>query len=435
MARKGSLTDRKLQSLAHRPAEAGKTYDVPDVEVRGLHVRVMPSGHRSFVLVSRFPGAKNPTRRSIGAYGPVSLEAARQKARDWLKLIGQGIDPAIHEERQRQVELQRQENTFAAVAEAFIADKLPAERKGREVERDIRRQFLPRWAAKPVTDITDLDVLAVINSKKKTAPAQARNLLGHASRLFAWAIDQRVYGLTTSPCHNLRPTKIIGEKRAGQRTLTDDELFALWRTAKRMGYPHGSVYQILMLTALRLNEAADASWLEFDLKNRLWIVPAERMKAKNSKPRPHAVPITDNLLAILQDLPRFKKGSHLFSTTFGEKAIWLGDKIKKKADARMLRTLRALARRRGDDPAKVELAPWKNHDIRRTVRSRLSRLKVAEEAREAVLAHVRPGIKGVYDAHDYLDEKRDALEQWAARLRSIVEPPPSENVIPMRSRA
>ena len=51
-----------------------------------------------------------------------------------------------------------------------------------------------------------------------------------------------------------------------------------------------------------------------------------------------------------------------------------------------------------------------NHDIRRTVRSRLSRLKVTEEAREAVLAHARPGIKGVYDLHDYLDEKREALE-------------------------
>jgi hypothetical protein len=98
----------------------------------------------------------------------------------------------------------------------------------------------------------------------------------------------------------------------------------------------------------------------------------------------------------------------------------------------MLRTLRALARRRGDDPKKVTLQPWKNHDIRRTVRSHLSRLKVAEEVREAVLAHVRPGIKGVYDLHDYLDEKREALSLWATRLKSIVEPPPS-NVIALRA--
>ena len=82
----------------------------------------------------------------------------------------------------------------------------------------------------------------------------------------------------------------------------------------------------------------------------------------------------------------------------------------------------------------MELPHWTNHDIRRTVRSRLSRLKIAEEAREAVLAHVRPGIKGVYDKHDYLDEKREALELWAARLRSIVSPAPA-NVVPLKTRA
>jgi hypothetical protein len=100
----------------------------------------------------------------------------------------------------------------------------------------------------------------------------------------------------------------------------------------------------------------------------------------------------------------------------------------------MLLTLRALAKQRGEDPQAVEWVHFVNHDIRRTVRSQLSRLKVTEEAREAVLAHARPGIKGTYDLHDYLDEKREALELWAARLRSIVEPTPS-NVIALRANA
>jgi hypothetical protein len=78
----------------------------------------------------------------------------------------------------------------------------------------------------------------------------------------------------------------------------------------------------------------------------------------------------------------------------------------------------------------VTLAPWTNHDIRRSVRSQLSRLKVTEEAREAVLGHVRPGIKRVYDLHDYLLEKREALEAWGARLRTILEPLPAKVVTP-----
>jgi integrase len=376
------------------------------------------------MLVARYPGSRNPTRRAMGVYGALTLDGARQKARDWLDLIQRGRDPKDEEERQRASEQRRRSNNFAAVAEDFIAEKLPNERKGKEVERDIRRDLIPAWGKRPLVEVTDLDILRVINGKKKTAPAQARNLLGIAKRLFSWAVEQRCYGLTSSPAEILKPTKIIGEKATGYRILSGDELFALWRSAGRMAYPHGPVYRLLLLTALRLNEAADASWSEFDLSTKCWTIPATRMKGRKGKARPHVVPLTTDMLAVLDALPRFKKGESLFSTTFGASPVWMSDKIKKRLDRRMLRTLRALARRRGDDPAKVKLDRWTNHDIRRTVRSGLSRLKIAEEAREAVLAHVRAGIKGTYDHYDYLDEKREALELWARRLKQIVQPQP-----------
>jgi integrase len=391
----------------------------------------MPSGHKSYVLNTRYPGSNNPAPRSLG--GHLTLEQSREKARQWLGLIKRGIDPQVQEERQRLVEQQKRKNTFAAVAADFIAEKLPSERKGREVERDIERDFIPAWGALPITEITDLHIISVIKNKKQTAPVQARNLLGIAKRLFSWAVDQRCYGLTASPADTLKPNRIIGKKVSGDRVLNDEELFALWRAAGRLKYPHGPVYRLLLLSALRLNEAADAHWSEIDPKQKLWVIPAKRMKGKNGDARPHAVPLTADIMSIFDELPRFKRGKYLFSTTFGEKPAWMNDKVKQRIDRRMLRTLRALARRRGDDPADVELAPWKNHDIRRTVRSNLSKLRIAEEAREAVLAHARPGIKGVYDHHDYLDEKAEALTLWATRLRSIVAPPP-DNVTPIQRR-
>ena len=82
----------------------------------------------------------------------------------------------------------------------------------------------------------------------------------------------------------------------------------------------------------------------------------------------------------------------------------------------------------------VELANFTNHDIRRTVRTRLSRIKGIDlETREAILAHVKPGIQRVYDHHAYLDEKREALELWAGVLRKMVEPPSTSNVVPIRA--
>ena len=425
-----TLTDRLLRSLKSKPDH----YDIMDTVIPSMGVRVLKSGKISFTLHGRFPGSGPFTRRALGGYGELTLLEAREKAREWLKLIERGINPQAHQELQRRAAQRERENNFATVAEDFIRDKLPGERKGREVERDIRREFIPIWGSRPITQITARDVRDVIRAKALTAKPQARNLLGYAKRLFDWAVDQDCYGLEVSPAAALKPSKIVGEKVAGDRVLSDLELFALWRAAKPARYPVGPAYQMLVLTGLRLNEVADAHWAEFDLAGKLWIIPKERMKGKNGKARAHAVPLVADVLALLDKLPHFDSG-FVFSTTAGASPVWLSSKIKGRMDARMLRTLRAVARRRGEDPGKVQLPDWTNHDIRRTVRSNLSRLKVSEEAREAVMAHVRPGIKGTYDLRDYLDEKREALELWAGRLRSIVEPSLADVVVPLRRGA
>jgi integrase len=422
-----NLTDRLLNSLKPKADH----YDIMDAIVPSLGVRVLKSGKISFTLNARFPDSPHFTRRALGLYGELTLAEARDKARAWLRLIERGIDPQQQQEQQRRAAERERQNSFAAVAEDFIRDKLPTERKGREVERDIRREFIPAWGKRPITQIEPRDVRNLIRAKARTAKPQARNLLGYAKRLFDWAINEDCYGLEISPAAALKPSKIIGEKVFGDRVLSDAELFALWRAATRTPYPIGPVYRMLLLTALRLNEAADASWTEFNMRAKTWVIPKERMKGKNGKARPHVVPLTDDMLAILKKLPRFDRGGFLFSTTLGASPVWMSSKAKVRIDAQMQRTLKALAWRRGEDPAKVTLPPWTNHDIRRSVRSQLSRLKVTEEAREAVLGHARPGIKGVYDLHDYFDEKREALEAWESRLHQIVNPPPS-NILPLR---
>jgi hypothetical protein len=131
-------------------------------------------------------------------------------------------------------------------------------------------------------------------------------------------------------------------------------------------------------------------------------------------------------------LPRHRGCKFLFSFT-GKCALTVTGDIKRKLDRRMLRTLKAMARERGDDPHSVELQEWHTHDLRRVVRSGLSALKVPHVVCEAILAHTPPGIVRTYDVHEYQDEKREALEVWARRIEGIVNPPPS-NVIRLRER-
>ncbi len=245
-----------------------------------------------------------------------------------------------------------------------------------------------------------------------------------ARRLFSWAIDQQVYGIESSPCERLKPKAIIGRKVFRTRILDAEELRAFWRATRRLGYPYAPLFRMLALTGQRKSEVAEARWSEIDLARKLWTIPAERMKAEAA----HVVPLSDDVIAILESLPRFKRGDHVFSTTFGLKAINGFSKAKERLDKRMLRSWRALGRGRGKDRRKAQIEPWVIHDIRRTMRTGLSALPVPDLVRELVIAHTKPGLHKVYDQHAYLDEKCRALDLWAARLRAVVEPAPA-NVV------
>jgi integrase len=145
---------------------------------------------------------------------------------------------------------------------------------------------------------------------------------------------------------------------------------------------------------------------------QLWTIPAERMKAD----APHTVPLTSEAIKIVETLPRFQNGGHLFSTPFGQKPVCGFSKAKTRLDSLMLDELRSFAA----DPNAVEIEPWTIHDIRRTVRTGLSALPIPDLVRELVIAHAKPGLHKVYDQYAYLNEKRQALELWATRLRAIV---------------
>jgi integrase len=425
---KRALSDRTLKSL--KPAKAGQRYEIADAVMPGLVIRVTDRGTKTFALVARYPGSSNPTRRALGEYGPLGLAEARDKARHWHALIARGIDPAAEEERARTAELRQQQHTFTNVAEDFIREKLSTERRGIDAERTIRGELLPAWGKRPIDEISPLDVLAVIRPIKERAPYQAHATLSLCKRLFSWAVDAHVYGLMASPCDRLKPAKVIGQRKPRQRMLSDDEVRALWRAAGRMGYPYGGIARMLLLTGQRHHEVSGAPWSEIDLAKSAWTIDPVRFKSDAE----HCVPLTGDVLALLDEMPRFKSGTHIFTTTFGVRPTRINASHKTELDARMLRTLRAMARRRGDNPKQVELRPWVIHDLRRVVRSHLAALRVPDHIAEMVIGHGRKGIQRVYDQHRYESEMREALTLWAGRLRTIVEPAPA-NVLPLRTRA
>jgi integrase len=165
----------------------------------------------------------------------------------------------------------------------------------------------------------------------------------------------------------------------------------------------------LLLTGQRLREVAEAQWQELDLDKALWVIPPERMKGDAA----HEVPLAPAAVAILKSLPRWR-GDFVFSTTGGERPISGFSKMKLKIDA-------AIA-----EP----IAPWRFHDLRRTMRTGLGALPIPNNV---AIAHAQPGLHRVYDLHGYREEKRRAFELWASRLAEIVEPGEPSNVVKLKT--
>lgn len=473
--RKVNLTDKGLKAL--KPAPKGSDrYEIADGIVPGLLVRVSESGRKSFVLLARYPGSKNPTRRLLGIYiektsgkaepktkdietakkkddSLSSLQAARKKAQEWLLMLAEGIDPKIRAEEAKAQEIERQANTFGDAVDIYLKTRVigkdsnkPLMRSAVDVERALMTEFVnDKWETgekgkssvkgkgklrkglrdRPLSGVTKKDILTVIDDAiARDAHTTAHNCLAYIRAFFNWAIESGRFGLETSPCDRIKPKSVIGKKTKRKRVLTDSEIAALWEAAGIMGYPYGSAVKLLLLTGLRRSEVTDAPRSEFDLTSSMWTVPKERMKKDND----HHAPLAPMTKALIESLPKFNKGDFLFSTTGGEKPMNGFSKNKITLDSEMLQALKRRAADEGRNPEAVKLQPFVLHDIRRTVRTRMSALGVSKVVAELIIAHTQKDLDAVYDQWAFIGERRRALEMWESMLRSIIEPAP-DNVI------
>ena len=147
------LTDRRVAALKPRP----KRYFVFDGVVPGLCVDCTPAGHKSFMLRARFPGGRHAVRRLLGEVGVISLEAARDTARQWLELLSRGLDPQRELAERKRRAANEQALTFSVVCASYFQHL-----RGRQAERsrkEIERELLPLWGERRIGDISKGDVI------------------------------------------------------------------------------------------------------------------------------------------------------------------------------------------------------------------------------------------------------------------------------------
>ncbi|MFB0875325.1 MULTISPECIES: tyrosine-type recombinase/integrase [unclassified Sphingobium] len=400
------LTDAKIQGM--KPPASGQA-EVSDGKVPGLRLRIGTSGAKTFIVRKRIGGRiRNIT---IGRYGPrFGLAEARKKARTVLNDIEAGQDPTTTLATPRRGG--KGAETVRGMWPAYKAAKANLRSIG-EVERIFDKYILPTIGDRMADAITRGDVTRLIDDIAADAPVMARAVHSQLSAFYSWALP-RLDRLPSNPCRDAgRP----GKPKSRDRVLSAEELRALWQVADAQPSPWGPSIKLLILTGARRSEVFEAEWSEFDIKGKVWTIPADR--AKNGQP--HAIPLSRDAIEVVKAVPKIAGSDKLFPASGNPDNAASG--ISKAVNR--LRAAVAVKLKR-------EVADWSLHDIRRSVATNMQRLGIRLEVTEAVLNHVsgsRAGIVGVYQRHDFAAEKRHALDKWAGELADIVKGKVRGNVV------
>ncbi len=397
MPAKRRLTDKFLKSLKPKP----KAYDVGDEVIKGLAIRVWPTGGMTWSL--RYYPKGREKRISLGDYSVLGLSEARDEALDIKKQMRGGKDP-------RRGELKI---SLSEAVERWSADQKARGRKSwPEIVRILKLHILPDLGDVALADISRADVrrLLVRLRDEKGLSAQVNRLQWALSGVLSWGVDAGE--IETHPMTRMRP---LVQERPRDVVLSIDQLAAIWRAADEVPSLAAPAVKLLLLTAARREEVGQLRWTELDLDRGFWHLPSERHKGK----RGLSSPLSGASVEILKAMPRGVNGDYVFSSNGGVRPFNGWQRL-----ALNLRERTALN------------VAWQIHDIRRGVATALGdHLHASEELVGQVLGHSkrsRIGVTAIYDRAERSDTRKPLLEKWANLLIHTAEGTVEGNVVPMR---
>ena len=405
------LSAIEVKRLAHPGGDNNSMVAVGGVV--GLHLQITPTNAKSWVLRTKIGDRRRHI--GLGGYPDVPLASARDKARVAREMILEGIDPV--EDRKAKAEAlraaQKHGLTFREAKEKFLSAKLaefnnPKHRK--QWPATLNRYADPILGGMPVSDITVADVKRVLDPIWATKNETASRLRGRIEMVLAWAT---VHGHREgdNPARwkgNLdtslpKPSKV--SKVDHHPAVSLDDAPTWFADLRNRSGTATRALEFAAMTAARSGEVRGATWNEIDLKKRMWIVPAWRMKAGAE----HSVPLTDAAIALLKKLPRMAGSEFLFPAARGGAL----------SDAALSACMRRINEARDGGYLDVRSKrPAVPHGLRSTFRDWCAeRTDYPYEMAEIALAHaVGSDVERAYRRTGMVEKRRAMMADWASFL-------------------
>lgn len=423
------LTEARATAAAVPDGRAEQTYW--DANCPGLGLRVRSGGSKSWVFLYRPAGAGRSMasqRVSLGKFPAVSLAAAREAARKFSGQVASGRDPAV----ERREAKRREKATLETALNSYERNLQSRQVVNKQAIMSTLRRGLASLMNRDIAELTRADFVekidAVFDSGRKGAAADLRK---HCRSLCEWAVSSGIapYNVLAG----LRMPKMTRAQRmeaeeAG-RALSEDEIRKVWQAAGQLG-SLGNLIRLGFVTGFRRNELAGLEWSDV-LPDRIMLPGGERTKTGAA----HAVPLTPLMQAVLSAQPRGSgAGKKKLVPVKGKAAkakLKGGNDLifrSSKTDGPISGWNRLLPR-----AATLSEVEFRLHDLRRTARTLLSQIGVAEDIAELCIGHRRADLVARYNKDDAWPQRVEAFKLLDAKLASIVSHGPG-NVVALSAK-
>ena len=396
-----ALTARQVETA--KPKE--KDYKLSDE--RGLFLLVTTTGKRYWRMKYRIAGKEK--KLSIGVYPEISLADARVKRDEAKKVIADGGDPSEKKQLEKLAKKISVVNNFRALAMEWHKHKCISwsESYAESVMEALEKDIFPYVGKRPVAEILPLEMLEVLRLiEKRGSLEKLRKVRQYCNQIFRYAIATG--RATINPAAELTGT-LTAPKAEHFPHLQSSELPAF--LASLADY-HGSCITrmattLLLLTGVRTIELRAAEWQEFDLENALWTIPESRMK----KRRKHLVPLSDQVLSILQELRTY---TGQYQLVFPGRC----NINKPMSEASINMVIKRI----------IYNGKATGHGFRHTMSTILHEQGFNSAWIELQLAHVdKNSIRGTYNHAQYLDGRREMMQWYADYIDQLSSSPAGDN--------